>query len=79
MHEFIINVSLVLLSASGTPPTVRTSGLNIAQTGDKIVIMSIKSETPHEDMLDITSVVIQNKSPLSVEEQREINYIGYLR
>ena len=78
MNEFVINVSMVLLTTAQEPPLVHTSKLCLTHTGEKVVVMSIKSTAPDSECISIKNIDIHELVALSLEEQQKINYLGYL-
>lgn len=78
MFEFIASVTITIMSATSEIPTLHATGIDLVRTGEKIMIVSINTPEPLSTTASLKSIVVERPKVLSVEEQREVNYIGYL-
>jgi len=79
MFEFLASVTITIISSSPEVPKVNTNILDIARTGEQIAIVRISPDAHQTAQISFKSVIIERSDILSEQEQKEVNYLCYLK
>lgn len=79
MFEFITSISISILTSTAKMPEINVNNLDLTRTGEKVLIVSVKTEDQMGTYVTVRSVVVDRCESMSIMQQREVNDLAYLK
>lgn len=79
MFEFITSISISIMTSTAEMPEINVNNLDLTRTGEKVLIVSVKTEDQMGTHVAVRSVVVDRCESMSIMQQIEVNDLAYLK